>query len=239
MNLFKVPLTLTSQEVLPFLKMNKEPSPREKELIEHYLMKIKQKAQPIGVWKTFPVKYWSPEKISLEGSPLLLAGKNTAQHFQTCDQITLLATTLGSEIDCLLAHLSPCNPAHALIADGVASTAIESFTEQLDRYLATQIRRKGYFPTARFSPGYGDWPLNWQKEFLLSLDSKKIGITITPYFLLQPCKSITAALGWSNLPLERSYASPSAPPKTAKKPCCSAHTCRYCTLASSCSDRFT
>jgi hypothetical protein len=238
MNLFKIPLTLTYQEVLPFLGMNKEPSPQEKELIEHYLIEIKQKAQPIGVWKTFPVKSWDPKKIILEGSPLLLEGNNTAQHFKTCNQITLLATTLGPKIDHLLANLSPQNPAHALIADGVASTAIESFTEQLDRYLSTQIRRKGYFPTARFSPGYGDWPLNWQKEFLISLDSKKIGLATTPYFLLQPCKSVTAALGWSNIPLERSYASPSSPKKHAKKPCRSAHTCRYCKLASSCPDQF-
>lgn len=233
MNLFKIPLTLTYQEVLPFLGMNKEPSPQEKELIEHYLKEIKQKAQPLGIWKTFSVKCWEPGKISLEGTPLLLEGVNTSQHFRTCDRITLLATTLGQEIDHLLAHLSPQNPAQALIADGVASTAIESFTEQLDLYLSTQIRRKGYFPTARFSPGYGDWPLNWQKEFLVSVKSDKIGLTTTPYFLLQPIKSVTAALGWSKIPVERNYTSL---PPTTKKPCCSTHTCRYCNLASSCPD---
>ncbi|MDD2211827.1 MAG: hypothetical protein PHS83_03105 [Clostridia bacterium] len=237
MNLFKIPLTLTYQEVLPFLGMNKEPSPQEKELIEYYLKEIKQKAQPLGIWKTFSVKAWEPGKISLENSPLLLAGVNTSKHFKTCDHITLLGTTLGQEIDHLLAHLSPQNPAEALIADAVASTAIECFTEQLDLYLSTQIKRKGYFPTARFSPGYGDWSLHRQKEFLASIESEKIGLTATAYFLLQPMKSVTAALGWSKTPVPRSYDSPPAAEGFAKKPCCSAQTCPYCHLASSCPDR--
>lgn len=230
MNLFKIPLTVTYQAVLPFLNMSHAPSPQEKELIEKYLLIIKQKAQPQGLWQTFTRKESTPEKISLEKSPLLLEGSQTVQHFQGCPQITLLATTLGPQIDELLITLSPQKPAHALIADAVASTAIESFTSQLDQYLSTQIKRHGYFPTARFSPGYSDWPLHWQKEFLQSLPCAEIGLDLTPYYLLQPCKSITAALGWSTIPLERTYAPPT------RKPCSHETACRHCRLADSCPD---
>jgi len=240
MNLFKIPLNLTYQEVLPFLGMNKEPAPQEKELIEHFLIKIKQLAQPIGAWETFAVKTRESERICLEASPLQLVGVSTCEHFKTCEHITLIAATLGAEIDQLLSRLNSENPAHALVADAVASTSIEFFTEQLDLYLSAQIRHKGYFPTARFSPGYGEWPLNWQKEFLSSVKSEKIGLTTTAYFHLEPSKSVTAALGWSRIPVKRDYDSPPAtmanPTKKFCKPCRSDQTCRYCQLASSCPD---
>jgi len=241
MDLFKLPLNFTYQEVLPFLGMNKTPSPQEEKLIGHYLIKIKQLAQPIGTWKTFTVKTRETEKIHLELAPLQLVGVSTSEHFKTCAYITLLAATLGAEIDQLLSRLSSENPAHAVVADAVASTAIEFFTKQLDFYLSQQIRHKGFFPTARFSPGYGDWPLSWQKEFLLSVAGGKIGLSATSYFVLEPSKSVTAALGWSEIPVERSYNSPTTtmdnPLEESGKPCRSEQTCRYCQLASSCPDR--
>lgn len=242
MNLFKIPITLTWQEVLPFLGMNKDPSAQEKALIEQYIKEIKQLAEPIGIWKNFVIKNWTPEKISLEASPLLLEGTGISERFKTCVQITLLATTIGIRVDQLLFSMSSQNPAQALFADAVASAAIESFTGQLDHYLCEIIRRKGYFPTARFSPGYGDWALNWQKEFLTSIESNKIGLTTTAYFVLEPTKSITAALGWSKIPVDRSYGSPNEVMGNSDKPgkpCRSAQTCPYCTLVSTCPDRFT
>lgn len=238
MNLFKIPLTVTYHEVLPFLGINKEASPQEQELIKYYLIEIRKKACPVGLWETFPVERCEPTKIILKNSPLILEGAITSAHFKTCNYITLLATTLGAEVDTYLEHLSQYNPAHALIFNGVASASVESFTEQLDRYLSREINHKGFFPTARFSPGYGDWPLYWQKVFLTSIASEKIGLTITPHFLLQPVKSVTAALGWSNIPVERSYASESpAQASPSKKPCCSSQTCPYCNFSSSCPDK--
>lgn len=232
MKLFKIPLNLTYDKVLPFLGITGEASPREQELILHYLKVVQQKAHPVGTWKVFAVERHEPGKIILKNSTLILEGQSTTAHFQTCEKVTLLATTLSSELDLYLTRLSEENPAYALIFDGVASAAVEYLTEQLDQYLSGEIRHKGYFPTARFSPGYGDWPLHWQKNFLESLDAAKIGLTTTPHYLLQPIKSVTAALGWSNIPIERSYSSPA--PAPAKKPCRSMNTCPYCTLASTC-----
>jgi len=242
MNLFKIPLTLSYQEVLPFLGMEEEPTRAVKELIEHYLRKIRRLAQPVGTWQTFSVLGREPEKTSLHSATLIIAGTSTAAHFKTCEKITLLATTLGGEVDHLLLRLSPQEPTKALIADAVASGAIEWFTEQFDRYLAEQIRHKGYFPTARFSPGYGDWPLNWQKEFLADIKGEQIGLTTTEYFLLQPTKSITAAIGWSNIPVNNtSQPALQGEDKSAQKPakpCSSAQTCPYCPFASSCSAHY-
>ena len=48
----------------------------------------------------------------------------------------------------------------------------------------------------RFSPGYGDLPLNVQPVFLKALDaSRRLGISVTSTNMLVPVKSVTAVLG--------------------------------------------
>lgn len=233
MNIFKIPLNLTYDEILPFLGITREASPRERELILQYRKLLRQKAHPIGIWQVYTVRRHEPGRIILNDSPLIIEGQNTAAYFETCDLVSLLAVTLGQKLDYMLAELSKEDPAYALIFDAVASAGAEYLIEQLDAFLSSEIRHKGYFPTVRFSPGYGDWPLPWQKPFLESLNAAKIGLTTTPYFVLQPSKSVTAALGWSNVPVKRSYQTTASP---KRKACRSANTCLHCGLASSCPD---
>ena len=58
--------------------------------------------------------------------------------------------------------------------------------------------------TTRFSPGYGDYPIELQKSFLHILDApRKIGLTANDSFLLTPVKSVTAIIGLSENPIER------------------------------------
>ena len=50
--------------------------------------------------------------------------------------------------------------------------------------------------TFRYSPGYGDLPLDIQRSFLSVLDTqKKIGLTASENNLLFPRKSVTAIIG--------------------------------------------
>ena len=51
----------------------------------------------------------------------------------------------------------------------------------------------------RFSPGYGDLPLDFQKEFLKITDaSRKLGISLNDSLLMSPSKSVTAIIGIKN-----------------------------------------
>lgn len=53
--------------------------------------------------------------------------------------------------------------------------------------------------TFRYSPGYGDLPLDVQSSFLRALDAqKKIGLTVSENNLLFPRKSVTAIIGIIN-----------------------------------------
>ena len=47
----------------------------------------------------------------------------------------------------------------------------------------------------RFSPGYGDWPIQAQPEMLRLAKAHEIGISLTSSLMLTPRKSVTAIIG--------------------------------------------
>ena len=76
-------------------------------------------------------------------------------------------------------------------------TSVVSEVELPEKY-------SGKYMTFRFSPGYGDYPIEMQKEYLRILDApRKIGLTTGDSCLLVPSKSVTAVLGISDNPIER------------------------------------
>ena len=77
-----------------------------------------------------------------------------------------------------------------------------SFARRVREILAEKY--SGKYMTFRFSPGYGDYPIEMQKEYLRILDApRKIGLTTGDSCLLVPSKSVTAVLGISDNPIER------------------------------------
>ena len=49
---------------------------------------------------------------------------------------------------------------------------------------------------SRFSPGYGDLPLGYQRTLLAILDTpRKIGVSLTDTLLMVPSKSVSAVVG--------------------------------------------
>lgn len=53
----------------------------------------------------------------------------------------------------------------------------------------------------RFSPGYGDFPLECQQGIAAALElSKRIGVMLTDRLMMTPSKSVTAVMGLSQRP---------------------------------------
>ena len=79
------------------------------------------------------------------------------------------------------------NPSRAVMLDGSAGAMIECLC---DKVTAEHFGAK---PQERFSPGYGDLPLQIQSTLLNMLDANlKIGLTLSESLMLLPTKSVTA-----------------------------------------------
>ena len=80
--------------------------------------------------------------------------------------------------------------------EACAAAAIESFCDEVEEELRRSVEPEGLFLRPRYSPGYGDFPIQWQKTLLQLLDAPKtIGLTATESCMLAPSKSVTAVIG--------------------------------------------
>lgn len=228
-----LPLTLNISQVTPFLGLKGETlKPELEDLLEQSILTLRSQASPRGVYAHFDVNTPCEDRLDLIGANLSITGSQTLRHFAACTKVTLLAVTLGNRVAAALAEISQKKNTEALIYDAVASAAAENLAEQLDSLIISGIIRKGFFPTARFSPGYGDWDLTWQKALVESVQGADIGLEVTPYFMLEPVKSITAAIGWSRTPIARNYENPGR-----LKPCQGSLSCPECLLKDYCTNK--
>ncbi len=117
-----------------------------------------------------------------------------ARHLAGCQGVLLLAVTLGSGVDRLLARSGAQRPSLMVAQQAAAAALAEEYSDRCCK--EAQERLAGYRLLPRFSPGYGDWSLQDQSVLLEMLDaSRKIGLTVTQSGMLTPLKSITAAVG--------------------------------------------
>lgn len=115
-----------------------------------------------------------------------------------CDRLILFAATVGIEMDRLIARYNTISPAKALMFQAIGAERIESLCDTFNREITGQKAEEGLSTRPRFSPGYGDFPLEVQREIFSALDcSRKIGVSLNSSLLMSPSKSVTAIIGIS------------------------------------------
>ncbi|MBR6353810.1 MAG: vitamin B12 dependent methionine synthase, activation domain protein [Oscillospiraceae bacterium] len=152
-------------------------------------------ARPRVLWKLFPLL---PDG-RLAGTGFRPEGCDVRDFLSGCDELILMAATLGAEVERLIRKAQLSDMAEAMILDACGSAAIENVCDNLCDDLAAEFAPR--FLTDRFSPGYGDFPLAQQAELFSVLDvTRRIGVTLSPGGVMLPQKSVTALIGVSDRP---------------------------------------
>lgn len=151
---------------------------------------------PKFVWRVFDIENAS-EGVEVKNTSLVFKGKDIAEHLRGCERCVLLAATLGGGADAVIRAYEAGAMEKAVIADCLASAAIEQVcNDAAEREIQAQLGVYNF--TWRFSPGYGDFPLDIQGEFLKVLDAgRRIGLSVSESLILLPRKSVTAVMGIS------------------------------------------
>ena len=145
-----------------------------------------------------------------------LAGGAIKKHLEGCHEMAIMGATLGTAIDHLIRTSQIRDMAAAVILDCGASVLIEQICDAFE--LQMKEAAGGGFLTGRFSPGYGDLPIETQGRLIKILDGpRKIGLTVTQSYIMIPRKSVTAILGIADHPVSGYLA-----------------TCSECTLKDTC-----
>ncbi|MCL1959243.1 MAG: Vitamin B12 dependent methionine synthase activation subunit [Spirochaetes bacterium] len=127
-----------------------------------------------------------------------IKSRDLACHLHGCSHAVLLAATLGTGADTLLRRYSALDMEKALIAQAVCTAMIERYCDTVVCETERSPRLDGLYPTSRFSPGYGDFDISWQKDMLRLLNAEKcIALSLSDGYMLIPSKSVTAVVGFS------------------------------------------
>ncbi len=119
--------------------------------------------------------------------------KDLAKNLKSCKQVILFASTIGVDFDRLILRYSKISPAKAVMLQAIGSERAESLCDEFCSWLEQELKVK---LKPRFSAGYGDLPLEAQKQIFASLDcAKNIGVTLNDSLLMSPSKSVTAFVG--------------------------------------------
>ena len=216
-------LEINKNEVLRYLGYKgQDYSDSLDKLINDAIDKISLIAKPVYTYKTFDIEK-SKETVILKGTDIGLSGSDILHHLDGCERCILMAVTLGVEADNLIRVSQTTDMSKAIILDACAT----DMTERLFDFVQDEIKKENPFITHRFSPGYGDMPLESQTDICRVLDTyRKIGLSVTENSLMIPRKSVTAVIGISKKSL--------TPSLTGCKICPMNNTCEFSKEGKSC-----
>ncbi len=122
----------------------------------------------------------------------VVRSKDLAGNLEGCGRVILFAATAGFAIDRKILSSGRISPSKALMFQAIGSAQAEVLC---GRFCADMEKEYGRL-RPRFSPGYGDLPLELQRDIFRALGpEKRIGVTLNESLLMTPSKSVTAIAG--------------------------------------------
>ncbi len=130
----------------------------------------------------------------LSDAQLLLPGNSARKMLAECHHAAVLVCTLGLGFEQHMRGTQVRDMSQAVLLDAVGSALVEAGCDAAEKEIAARFPEM--YLTDRFSPGYGDLPLDLQAAICRITDSqRRLGVYVTPSMLMNPQKSVTAIVG--------------------------------------------
>ena len=189
-------IEIDKKEVLRYLgHKGQEYNKKIDELIDKSIEEIKKISKPKYTYNIFNIDY-AEEELILKECNLYLTGNSIKGHLAGCEKAVVIGATLGINVDNEIRKAEASTMLKAYILDACGTEMIEKICDEVEKEIQLSAKKDRFSATPRFSPGYGDLPIETQIPIGRILDtSRKIGLTITNNSLMIPRKSVTAIIG--------------------------------------------
>ena len=189
--------SIEKSEVLRYLgHRGQEIGPELDGLIERSIRQCAESAKPLYFWRVFPLTEDAGGQPELEGTGVVLRGRDIKKHLDGAVACAVMASTLGMQVEREMMRMGRRSPTEEVLINAACTALIESVADVCQREVEAYARAHGLVTSFRYSPGYGDFPLEQQREVLGVLDAgTRLGITLTDSMLMVPKKSVSALLG--------------------------------------------
>lgn len=187
-------MTVNKREILRYLGCKGDCEDKELlKIIDSTVLSAKKAAVPKSIY-TF--KKCAAFETGAEIGGVLFQSRDIAKYLSGCDEAALMACTLGVQSDFFIRMAQSRGAVYAMTAQAVLTELIESYCDDVQENIMREAEMRGYKIKPRYSPGYGDLDIKYQKEFFSLLDiSRKIGISLSDQYIMSPSKSVTAVIG--------------------------------------------
>lgn len=162
-------------------------------MIEETAGELERGSMPKSIYREYACEV---TKGRVKLGELTIESQNLATNLKGCERAVLLAATIGRAADFMIKKYSVTNMAKAAIVQAAGAACIESYVNEVEDAIREDARNRSLFLRPRFSPGYGDFALEYQKDIFHMLEcQKRIGVTLTEGNLMMPSKSVSAIIG--------------------------------------------
>lgn len=167
------------------------------EMLEILLIEAPSYVSAGGCYSLFEISEVKVQQgLVNHSSGSLRCGSKIARQILGSDSFALFITTAGKSFDSWVKSKASggdilaeylCSSIGSVIADKVADV----IQEEINNYAI----KAGKGITNRYSPGYCSWNIREQRGIFDLLPSDRIGVSLTPSFLMTPIKSISGIIG--------------------------------------------
>lgn len=187
-------MKIDRKEALRYLGYrNQEPDAKTRLMLEEAASELEGNSMPKSIYRELACEVTGTQ---VKLGPLTIQSVHLAKNLAGCEKAVLLAATIGRTADLMIKKYSVANMAKAAVVQAAGASGIEAYVDEIEEEIRKHAQVRGLYLRPRFSPGYGDFSLEYQKEVFRLLEcSKRIGITLTEGNLMMPSKSVTAIIG--------------------------------------------
>ncbi|MGL4913318.1 MAG: vitamin B12 dependent-methionine synthase activation domain-containing protein [Romboutsia sp.] len=197
-------IKIDKNEVLRYLEYNGQNiDDNLNNSIDQCIEITKNKVNPRYLLRVYPIlrekNSLGDDEINLKESNLRFKSKNLYKLLNNCEECIILSATLGLDIEKEIRKYSYIELTKSIIIDACSTTAIEEVCDLIEEEIKSKLKGEGKYITMRYSPGYGDLPVEKNKDIVEVLNlNKELGLTINEGGIMIPRKSVIAIIGVSS-----------------------------------------
>ena len=185
------------QEAIRYLGYGRNAVDQETlDMVSEAFLQLDQCAKKRSVCRIFQLEQMADDRFKI--GKLDVKSKGLGKNLKGCSSVAVFGATLGIEVDRLIQRSFVRNMAKAVVVQACAAAYLEEYCDQIQEELRREKEKEALYLRPRFSPGYGDFSIEYQRPIVQMLDAaKKIGLTLTDSCMMVPSKSVTAVIGIS------------------------------------------
>jgi hypothetical protein len=157
--------------------------------------------QPAACYEVFPIEAYLHDRVRLANG-VTLGGGPVVEVICGAEALALAVVTVGAAVDERIKALQAARQRfQALVLDELASWAVDQVRQQLYARLSQDFSARGWRTSTFLSPGESTWSVREQRLIFQMLDAGRIGVSLSPGYVMTPLKSLSLMCGGGSQPL--------------------------------------